>query len=147
MDSWIIWLIAISVFAIIELFTGWLVFFSLAVGAVVALIATLLDLSLAAQLIALALVAAATYLIAIPTLHRHHRSSGQRAYNDSNIGALIGKTALLTQPIAPNTPGRLRLDGDCWQARSVDNGPIDAGETVEIVGYDSIVLIVERAVA
>ncbi|MDE6855600.1 MAG: NfeD family protein [Muribaculaceae bacterium] len=40
---------------------------------------------------------------------------------------------------------RMRIDGDVWQVRPSKHGaPLVAGEEVRVVGYDSIILTVER---
>ena len=50
----------------------------------------------------------------------------------------------MTEAIGSNTPGRVRIDGDNWQAVSADASPINVGTKVRVSGYDSIILTVER---
>ena len=74
------------------------------------------------------------------------RQAEARRHRDclSNMDALIGRTTTVTEAIGGNTPGRVRIDGDNWQAVSADASPINVGTKVRVTGYDSIILTVER---
>jgi membrane protein implicated in regulation of membrane protease activity len=145
MELWIFWLIAAIVLIIVELFTQWITTLCFAVGSVAALIATLLGCPASTQLIVLALAALITFFVAGPKVLRHNQQIDAAQF--SNIDALRGRHAQVTTAINPQQPGRVKVDGDSWQARLVDadaNTTVPAGEIVEIVGYDSIILLVKR---
>lgn len=143
MNLMVIWLITIVICIVIEVFTGWLVFFSVAIGALVALIAEWCGASAAIQLLLLAIAAVCTYIVAIPLVKRYHDSAGRQAYYDSNIGALIGRKARVTEAIGNDSLGRVRVDGDNWQARTADGTAVSKGAMVEITGIDSIIVTVK----
>ena len=47
----------------------------------------------------------------------------------------------MTHAIRPGHLGRARIDGDNWQVRLQDGRPLREGDEVEIIGYESIVLV------
>ena len=59
--------------------------------------------------------------------------------------ALIGKEAVVTKSIEPGMTGRVKVDGDSWQARA--RHPQESflvGDRVRIHSYDSIILTIEK---
>ena len=63
----------------------------------------------------------------------------------TGMDALIGRTGIVVQ--APDCL-RMRIDGDVWQVRPAKRDtPIVPGEEVRVVGYDSIILSVERVIS
>jgi membrane protein implicated in regulation of membrane protease activity len=63
----------------------------------------------------------------------HYVHKGQEHYH-SNIYALIGKRAVVITEITSIHPGRIKIDGDSWVARSINaHETIDVGSVVEIV--------------
>ena len=60
------------------------------------------------------------------------------------MDALIGRVVQVTQTIPEDGGlGRIRIDGDSWQARSRDGREIEEGKKVKVVSYDSIIIEVE----
>ena len=68
---------------------------------------------------------------------------GNKKTMPSNMDALIGRSATVTDVIDEGEEGRVAVDGDNWRAREVDEKEVLPGEKVTIVGYDSIVLKVK----
>ena len=62
---------------------------------------------------------------------------------DTNKNALIGKSGLVEEEIKQFGVGRVKIDGDFWQAKSLDNSFIQKGDFVEVVIVESIILIVK----
>jgi membrane protein implicated in regulation of membrane protease activity len=58
---------------------------------------------------------------------------------------LVGVRATVAEKITPDKPGRVRLRGTTWQARSFDE-TLEPGETVEVLGNDNLTLIVTRSI-
>lgn len=52
------------------------------------------------------------------------------AHHKTNTQALVGKHALVTRDIAPETPGEVRVGGELWMARVLTEGHIKAGTKV-----------------
>ena len=59
------------------------------------------------------------------------------------MDALIGREVRVAEDIPAGGIGRVRIDGDSWQAQSNDGREIAAGERVRVLSYDSIILTVE----
>lgn len=58
-------------------------------------------------------------------------------------GKYVGKTAKVIENIDKNN-GIISIYDERWQARNVEEGIIETGQTVEIVGYESIIMKVKR---
>lgn len=67
--------------------------------------------------------------------------SGSREISDNPDDALTGKLAVVTQPIAPNRPGRVELGGTTWNAEA--EGELAAGVSVRVAGKKNLTLRVE----
>ena len=134
MSLWIIWLIATAVLLVIELLTGLVATFCVAVGCLMAFVAALVGFGIEVQLGALVVGVILAFKGKKP-----HRPD----YN-SNMDALIGREGFLSREIpADGGLGRLRIDGDDWQVRSNDGSSIAHGTKVRVTGYDSIILTVK----
>lgn len=55
----------------------------------------------------------------------------------------VGKTAKVLENI-DNQNGVITIYDERWQARNVEDGIIEAGSNVEIIGYDSIIMKVKK---
>ena len=62
----------------------------------------------------------------------------------SNMDALIGRVVETVEDIPQHGVGRVKVDGDRWQARCNGDMEVPAGSRVRITGYDSIILEVEK---
>jgi len=67
--------------------------------------------------------------------------SGSREISDNPDDALTGKLAVVTQPIAPNRPGRVELGGTTWNAEA--EVELAAGASVRVTGKKNLTLRVE----
>jgi membrane protein implicated in regulation of membrane protease activity len=62
----------------------------------------------------------------------------------SRVAALVGKTGVVTETILPSEGlGRVMVEGEDWAARA--SAQIANGSVVRVTGFDSIVLLVEKA--
>ncbi|MBR6639399.1 MAG: NfeD family protein [Muribaculaceae bacterium] len=146
MENWLIWLIVMAILVIVELLTSLIATFCLAVGCLCAMMVSLVNLGLEAQLIALIIGTIVSFAVFAPKIRRWQKSrevaKGTPAL--SNMDALKGRVVDVIEDIPANGVGRVKVDGDRWQARSNDGCPISQGAQVRITGYDSIILSVER---
>lgn len=127
-----------------EMVSGMTIALSLACGCVVAMLLSFAPVSLEIQIVAALITAGIVFVCAfvIPNSLRKRR---EKRLSDSNIDALIGRTVQVIQPIkGDGSYGRVKIDGDLWQALTEDDSPARVGEMVEVVGYESIVLIVKK---
>jgi membrane protein implicated in regulation of membrane protease activity len=144
MELWIFWLIAFLLLAVVEVMTQWLTTFCFAVGSLVALLLSLFGVSPLYQLLALGIVALIAFVLFAPYFQRLHERKGKASKGQSNMDALIGRRATVVEDIVTDGIGRVKIDGDNWQAKSTDRAAIVRNAQVEIVNYDSIVLIVKQ---
>lgn len=148
MELWIIWLIAAAILLIIELLSNIVATLCVAVGCICAFIPAVAGLSIEWQMGALAIGTVLSFAFIAPWINRLHQQRQERrgCYN-SNMEALIGREATVADKIGDDgVPGRIRIDGDSWQAVERDGASIERDERVRVVGYDSIILTVERVV-
>lgn len=140
MEVWIIWLIFAAALVIVELLTQWISSFCLAIGCLAAMIAELCGASVVWQLVWLAIGTIVGFVCFIPMFK--HRIERKKLASDStgasNMDALVGRKARVIVDIPSEGLGRVKLDGDNWQAECAI--PVASGSEVKVVGYDSIIL-------
>ena len=61
----------------------------------------------------------------------------------TNIDALVGKMAIVSEEIKPVVGGRVKVDGDDWKAVTADGSPVEVGKVVLILKVDSVILTVK----
>ena len=61
----------------------------------------------------------------------------------AELDGLGEKKVLVEEEIKQFGVGRVKIDGDFWQAKSLDNSSIQKGDFVEVVNVESIILIVK----
>lgn len=145
LSPWLIWLIAAAALVIIELLTTTYAALCLVGGCLAAMVAAICGGTVEIQLLFAAIGTIVTFVAGKPLLHRYGLIR-RREPAPSNMDALIGRTCAVTERIGgAETPGRIRIDGDSWQAVSDDGTPIEAGTQVRVLRYDSIILTVTRA--
>lgn len=144
MTAFYIWLsIAIILFILEVLITSSFAMLCLAVGAVAAALTGLAGLNEIWQLIVFAVFALLAFIFVRPFLIKKLNKRSMKRPK-TNADALIGKTAKVVERIGgDNQLGRIIIDGDYWQALSIDDLPVETGELVVVKSIDSIVLNVQ----
>ena len=142
MGLWSFWLILGVGFLVAELLTMSTTCLYIGMGAFAAMVAALLGGEWIATIVTFVVATAILYLA---TYHWRHRLISAlhkgATHTATGMDALIGRTG--TVVAAPDCL-RMRIDGDVWQVRPAKSGrPIQPGEEVRVVGYDSIILTVE----
>lgn len=143
MGLWSFWLILGVGFLVAELLTISTTCLYVGIGALAAMVCSFLGGEWPATILTFVVATVVLYLATFR--YRHdlvkvlHKGSGHAA---TGMDALIGRTGTVID--APDCL-RMRIDGDVWQVRGVGrNSSIAPGEEVRVVGYDSIILIVEK---
>lgn len=114
--AWIIWLVLIGLFLVIEMFTLEFTCLMLALGSAVGLVANLLGAPWWLQIIVAAIAALVLILLLRPPLLRRLGRSGDPT--PSNIDALIGMRGVVVQTVDA-AGGQVKLtNGDIWTART-----------------------------
>lgn len=141
MGIWSFWLILGVGFLIAEVLTLSTTCLYIGVGALIAMCASFLGAEWLATIITFIVATTLLYLLTyrwrgklLKTLHKgaEHTATG--------MDALIGRTGQVEIADMP----RVRIDGDNWQVRPTHHDvTLHQGDTVRVVGYDSIILSVE----
>lgn len=139
MALWTFWLILAVGLLTAEIFTQSLTCLYVGIGAACAMTACLLGCAWPGALVTFLLSTTILYFATIKLrrkilyhLHNPHRHTA------TGMDALIGKRGNVEVTDRP----RMRIDGDVWQVKSQDGATLQDGDQVEVVDYDSAVLIV-----
>ncbi len=131
MAGWIIWLVVACGFGVGELLSGSGFFLApFAIGAALAAAAA----SAAGEGVAAVvfLVASVLTLVAVRPLVTRRLLHGPALR--TGAAALVGRSALVTQRISNHEGvGQVRIDGEVWTARSLDDHVIEPGARVEVI--------------
>ncbi len=91
--------------------------------------------------------AAVLCVIYIAVGRRWVRTRLRRPKVPTNIDALIGQRALVTQKLTEHEPGQVRVRDEVWRARPAagQGDAIENGTEVLVEGVDGVTLLVRRA--
>ncbi|AWX06593.1 NfeD family protein [Prevotella intermedia] len=142
-NLWLAWLLVSLLCLVLELTNGDFFIMCFAIGGVAAAIVSAFSDSFTLQVIVFAVVSALSIFFVRPFALKYlHKNKDNRV---SNADAIIGRIGKVTEPIAANGYGRVKVDGDSWKAVAANNLAIEEGTTVRIVALNSIIVTVERA--
>lgn len=79
------------------------------------------------------------YLAVFRRMIRARLASGGKP---SNIDAILGRSGVVLERIAPNTPGQVKLGDEIWRARLEEESgaPREPGQTVTVASVDGVTL-------
>lgn len=137
----IIWAGLIVFFVLVEAFTMGLTSIWFAVGALAALIASALGLNIIVQVISF-IVLATIMIVYTRPLARKVFKVGQ---TKTNVDALIGKRGIVIKTISSFELGQVKLNGQIWTSKAMDEMSHEVGEEVEVIAIEGVKLIVKRA--
>jgi membrane protein implicated in regulation of membrane protease activity len=110
-----IWLAAAGVFLIAELVNPTLLFICFMVGAIVAaVLAQVWPDAYYWQITAFAILSS----LLIPFTRRFAGRISKEAPELSNVDRMIGQVALVTAAVDPDTGGKVKFEGEIWQAKA-----------------------------
>ena len=139
MESWVVWLILAAVLGVAEVMTTTLAFGLIAVGALVAAIASALGAGLPIQLIAFAVAAGAGVGVVRPIAVRHIK---QPPPLRTGTSALVGRSAKVVEEVTDDG-GQVRIGGELWSARPYDESQvIPVGSTVDVFAIEGATALV-----
>lgn len=140
---WQAWLLISFLCLILELTNGDFFILCFAIGALGGVVTSLFTDSITAQIVVFAVVSILCVIFVRPVALRYfHKGEDSRK---SNAEALIGRIGVVTDAIAANGYGRVRIDGDSWKAQSADHQEMKVGAKVRVIKLDSIIITVEPA--
>lgn len=129
--AWETWLGVSVILGVAEMFSLDFVLIMLASGALVGMVAALVGLPFAVQVIAALATSVAAIFLLRPSLVARMHGGPELTLGH---GKLVGRQAEVTEEISGLKVGRIRLDGEVWSASPYDDTlVIPAGETVEVL--------------
>lgn len=139
--AWVIWLAAFIVCLILEAVTpGSLVSVWLAVGALVAMLCSFGIKSFGVQVVIFLIASFVTFALIRPIAKKHFSSK----LEPTNADRLVGETAVVTEAIDNlAAKGQVKVRGQIWTARSVDNTPVAEGALVKVLRLEGVKVIVQ----
>lgn len=141
MEPWHIWIIVALIFFIMEIFTPGFAVACLSIGAIGSSVASTCGLELKFQILVFAVVTLLAFVLVRPVVLKLFHNKSKEVL--TNVDALVGKHAIVSEDIKPVVGGRVKVDGDDWKAITADGSPVEAGAVVRILKVDSVILTVE----
>lgn len=135
----VFWLAALIALLVVEGATVSMVSIWFAIGAAAALLVSLFSSNLLLEALVFAVVSAGSLLACRPLVAKLQQRRADPTNGDRNIG----RTATVLEPITPDRPGRVRLDGVDWTARVHGSVSLQPGQLCRVFDIQSTVLIVE----
>lgn len=141
MEPWHIWIIVALVFFIMEIFTPGFAVACLSIGSIGGSIASACGLEFKFQILVFAIATLLAFVLVRPVVLKVFHNKSKEVL--TNVDALIGRQAIVSEEIVPIVGGRVKVDGDDWKAISADGRPVSAGTPVRILKVESVILTVE----
>lgn len=143
MGTWVNWLLIIGgiVCVIVELALGALTGFDLALIGGSLTLGGFIGLIIGSEKIGL-LSAGVLALIYLAVFRSWLKAKLTVKTVASNVDAVVGKTAVVTERIAPNVPGMVKVGSEIWRAElaGVGDAAKDAGTTVKVESVEGVTL-------
>jgi membrane protein implicated in regulation of membrane protease activity len=134
--SWEFWLIVTIVLLAGEILTSGFLLGALTPGTILAAVCAGLGFSMYVQLTAFVVGTLGGLIYLRPIFMRKVMGSGV----PSNVGALVGSAAEVTEAISESSPGRVRVVSEEWRARSKHE--LATGTRVQVLSVEGNTLIV-----
>ncbi|GIE35960.1 membrane protein [Actinoplanes italicus] len=138
----VLWVVLAVVLAIAEAFTATILVVFFAAGALAAAGAAALGADLLVQVIVFAIVSGVSVAALRPVILRHARPALETGERPFGIEAIEGSRGTVIDEVTGDR-GMVKIDGELWQARSVDDRETFApGERVRVVRLRGATLMV-----
>lgn len=136
------WMILTVLLAAVEALTAQLVCIWLAGGSLVAMICAAFKLGTTVQILAFIIASTVLLIFTRPLVKKLVKNSTEK----TNVDALIGKTAVVTDDIDNlKENGAVKLGGIIWTARSADNTTINKNSIVTIEKVEGVKVFVRQS--
>lgn len=137
---WETWLGLSLLLGVAEMFSLDLVLLMLAVGGLVGMFTALFGLPFALQVVAALMASGAMLALVRPNIVKKLHGGPELRLG---AGKLVGMQGVATSDISALSPGRIKVDGESWSARPLDETiTITAGETVDVLQIEGATAIV-----
>ncbi len=127
-------------FLILEMFTPAMFFLNFAIAAFICAILSLITTNITIIVVVFCILSVILMYTLRPLLMKNVQN---KQLNTGMESKYVGKIAKATEDI-DKQKGTISIYDERWQARNIDEGVISAGENVEIVSYESIIMNVRK---
>lgn len=141
LDLWTIWLIIGIVCLILEIFTPGFYFMSIGAAAILTGLFGFFVANFLLQLIVFVILSLIIFLL----LRKIANKFFFKDNIETNVMALVGKKAKVTQNIEADEKGYVKVDGEEWMAITTSGKELVVGTRVEIVKIEGTKLVVKKA--
>ncbi|MEN8656288.1 NfeD family protein [Streptomyces sp. 21So2-11] len=139
-EAWVWWLIGAVGLGIPLVLTTMPEFGMLSVGAAAGAVTAGVGGGMVAQVLVFVAVSVALLAVVRPIAARHRTERPQLA---TGIEALKGRQAVVLERVDGGGGGRIKLAGEIWSARALDNGQsFEPGEQVDVIEIDGATAVV-----
>lgn len=135
-----LWAALIVVFVVGEIIMTNLICIWFAGGAFAAMLADLFHVSTVVQVIIFLVVSLILLLATRPYAKKRLDFKKQK----TNLDAIVGKEAVVTEEIKGLEPGAVKIEGKVWTAKCSSESTLSPGETVIVKEIKGVTLLVER---
>lgn len=137
----VLWIVLAIVMVFAEIATVQLVSVWFVLGALCAAVTTIFTDSIVIQIVVFCVVSLVSLIVTRPLVKKMKNNIRPLA---SGVKSLIGKTGvMLTDLDTAEEVGQAKVSGKVWSVKCVDP-PLSEGETVRILAFEGVKLIVER---
>ncbi len=138
----VLWLIIVVVLGIIEAASFNLITIWFALGAVVAMICSYFDIPFIYQVVIFIISSALLLYFTKPIVKNYLNVRREK----TNADRIIGEKGIVVEKIDPvNGTGQVKIGGQIWTARSVNNEVIELNELVNIEEISGVKVFVKKA--
>lgn len=135
------WVLAGIILMICEFVVPGLILFFFGLGALItALLVWLFPLSLSLQLGIFAVASLASLFGLRRLLKSVFTGRATAMSDDALMETLAGEEGVISEPVAPGAPGKVKLHGTDWKAEA--DVPLEVGQAVVVVNQKSLTLVV-----
>ena len=139
---WVFWLIAAGIFFVIEMATiGFLVFW-LGIGSLLAMVTSFFVESIIVQFVVFLVTSTLLIIFTRPLVNKFIKIPKEIK---TNAYSIIGKKGIVTSKINNiEGNGQIKIDGEVWSAKSLDEEEIEKNTEIEIVEIDGVKAVVKK---
>ncbi|SEV96466.1 Membrane protein implicated in regulation of membrane protease activity [Ruminococcaceae bacterium KH2T8] len=142
-DMWVVWLVLMVIFLIIEAATLGITTVWCAAGCLVAAIMDLLGAPVGAQVIAMIAVSVVCFIACLIWIRPMFDAKHKRELSPTNADRVLGHEGIVIKTIDPmDGKGQIKVLGQVWSAKA--DKVIEEGSKVKVLSMEGVKLIVEE---
>ncbi len=138
-EAWIVWIAMGIICVIIEIFTPGFLFLSFGIGAILTGLFALVVPTVWVQLLTFGIITFILF-INLRKISKKFMTTGEK----TNFQALEGKIGIVTDLISKDGFGHVKVGGEEWAAREINNEEIIKGVYIKVIQVSGNKLIVKR---